>query len=349
MNPGARIELRVKTPDDGSVASSNAISDGLRALVRADRVVFGPDAVPRKRAARATPVGEYEVIVPLAGVADLEAEIARLRKEKRAIEGELAGVDEKLSNQDFLAKAKEDVVQKSAREGGYAREPNWPRSTSRSGSSGKTRESGHEERRLRALRWASFSGARASRESLTLADVHQETKMSIPVLRALEQDDFGSFESEIYLKGFLKTLRQVSRARRRTGRRKAGRTARGATVAPGGRDVGHRGIDQGREGSNRRGFSRASSCRCSARHHRRPVRPPRARAPQGPGAAKQFPAASGQTTEAVESGPRVIPARRPWTDSSSIPAILRPAISRRRSTTLVDGIRRGRGTTFCSA
>ena len=41
-------------------------------------------------------------------------------------------------------------------------------------------------------------------KQLTLTDVHQDTKMSVPVLRALEQDDFSAFESEIYLKGFLK-------------------------------------------------------------------------------------------------------------------------------------------------
>ncbi len=47
---------------------------------------------------------------------------------------------------------------------------------------------------------------RSMREAkkLTLTDVHQDTKMSLPVLRALEQDDFSAFESEIYLKGFLK-------------------------------------------------------------------------------------------------------------------------------------------------
>jgi cytoskeletal protein RodZ len=46
--------------------------------------------------------------------------------------------------------------------------------------------------------------ARESRK-LSLDDIHQETKMTIPVLSALEQDDFSPFESEIYLKGFLKT------------------------------------------------------------------------------------------------------------------------------------------------
>jgi valyl-tRNA synthetase len=115
VNPGARIELRVRTPgDDSSVVS--ALSDGLRALTRAERVVYGPDAVKEKGSA-STPVGAYEVVIPLAGVADLEAEIARLKKEKRAIEAELAGVDRKLSNREFLAKAKEEVVQKAREKG----------------------------------------------------------------------------------------------------------------------------------------------------------------------------------------------------------------------------------------
>lgn len=35
-------------------------------------------------------------------------------------------------------------------------------------------------------------------------DVNRHTKISIPVLEALEQDDFESFESDTYLKGFLK-------------------------------------------------------------------------------------------------------------------------------------------------
>jgi valyl-tRNA synthetase len=111
VNPGARIELRVKTPG-ADLSVLDAISDGLRSLVRADRVSFGPDAAKEKGAA-ATPVGEYEVIVPLAGVADLEAEIARLKKEKLATERELDGVARKLANPDFLEKAKEEVVQKA--------------------------------------------------------------------------------------------------------------------------------------------------------------------------------------------------------------------------------------------
>jgi cytoskeletal protein RodZ len=44
---------------------------------------------------------------------------------------------------------------------------------------------------------------RDSRE-LTVEQVNRETKISVNVIRALEQDDLDSFSSETYLKGFLK-------------------------------------------------------------------------------------------------------------------------------------------------
>jgi cytoskeletal protein RodZ len=48
---------------------------------------------------------------------------------------------------------------------------------------------------------------RAAREEkkLSVEQVNRETKMSAQTIRSLEQDDFGAFSSETYLKGFLRT------------------------------------------------------------------------------------------------------------------------------------------------
>jgi valyl-tRNA synthetase len=111
VSPSARIELRIKTPDR-DLALLDELSFGLRQLVRVDRLVCGPE-VGKEKGCASTPVGVYEVIVPLAGVANLEEEVARLRKERRQIQNDLSVVDAKLSNQEFLAKAREEVVQKA--------------------------------------------------------------------------------------------------------------------------------------------------------------------------------------------------------------------------------------------
>ncbi|MBI5252013.1 MAG: valine--tRNA ligase, partial [Desulfomonile tiedjei] len=57
-------------------------------------------------------VGEMRIFVPLEGIVDPDAEIARLNKELAKIEKELDSVAKKLSNRDFLSKANPDAVQK---------------------------------------------------------------------------------------------------------------------------------------------------------------------------------------------------------------------------------------------
>jgi cytoskeletal protein RodZ len=42
------------------------------------------------------------------------------------------------------------------------------------------------------------------RKNLTVDEVNKQTKISLSILQALEQDDLDTFESETYLKGFVK-------------------------------------------------------------------------------------------------------------------------------------------------
>ena len=57
-------------------------------------------------------VGNMEVLVPMAGLIDKEAELARLQKEIDRLNGEIKRVEGKLSNQKFVANAPEEVVAK---------------------------------------------------------------------------------------------------------------------------------------------------------------------------------------------------------------------------------------------
>ena len=49
--------------------------------------------------------------LPLAGVVDLAAELARLSKEAGKLDQEVARIDAKLSNESFVARAPEEVVE----------------------------------------------------------------------------------------------------------------------------------------------------------------------------------------------------------------------------------------------
>ena len=74
-------------------------------------------------------VDEATLVMPLAGVIDLDKERARLDKEIARLEGEIAKVDKKLGNADFIAKARPEVVEEQ-----HERRAEW------SGSIAKLRE-----------------------------------------------------------------------------------------------------------------------------------------------------------------------------------------------------------------
>ena len=57
-------------------------------------------------------VGEMQVLVPMAGLIDTKAELARLDKEMQRLNGEVKRVSGKLSNQGFVAKAPAEVIEK---------------------------------------------------------------------------------------------------------------------------------------------------------------------------------------------------------------------------------------------
>ena len=59
-----------------------------------------------------TLVGELQVLVPMAGLIDKDAELARLDKEIARLDGEVKRVGGKLANEGFVAKAPAEVLDK---------------------------------------------------------------------------------------------------------------------------------------------------------------------------------------------------------------------------------------------
>ena len=108
VNPGLRIPVRVRAAGPHATQLREA-SDGVMRLAGAASLDVGP-AVGKERGSAAIPIGEIEVIVPLADIVDLDAERARLEKEAQKVAGELGAVAAKLANDGFVTKAKPEVV-----------------------------------------------------------------------------------------------------------------------------------------------------------------------------------------------------------------------------------------------
>ena len=57
-------------------------------------------------------IGELQILIPLSGLINKEDEIARLQKEVAKLDGEISRANGKLSNQSFVDRAPEAVVNK---------------------------------------------------------------------------------------------------------------------------------------------------------------------------------------------------------------------------------------------
>src|SRR5690606_3273186 len=76
----------------------------IRFLNKVERIEFLDDAAQAPAAATAV-VGELRLLVPLEGLVDLGAERARLDKELKRVEGEIAKCRNKLASETFVANA----------------------------------------------------------------------------------------------------------------------------------------------------------------------------------------------------------------------------------------------------
>ncbi|NMN56344.1 valyl-tRNA synthetase [Xanthobacter sp. SG618] len=105
---GAQVPLVLVQPGAETTARVAAWDDAVRRLARLSDVSVS-DQVP---ASSVQMVVRGEVVaLPLAGVVDLGAELARLRKEEGKLDQEVARIDAKLSNESFVARAPEEVVE----------------------------------------------------------------------------------------------------------------------------------------------------------------------------------------------------------------------------------------------
>ena len=80
----------------------------LKRLARLSDISFADQ--PPAQSAQMVIRGEVAAL-PLAGIIDIAAEQARLKKELEKIASEMAKIDAKLGNADFMARAPEEIVE----------------------------------------------------------------------------------------------------------------------------------------------------------------------------------------------------------------------------------------------
>lgn len=106
---GLELLLRNVTAAEQNVLESNRTL--IQAMAKLDiiRVLTQGEEAPLSVAKL---VGKAELLVPMAGFINKEAELARLQKEMLKLQGEVSRIEGKLNNESFIAKAPETVIAK---------------------------------------------------------------------------------------------------------------------------------------------------------------------------------------------------------------------------------------------
>jgi valyl-tRNA synthetase len=105
---GAQVPVVVSGASDATKARLASHDTVIRRLARAESIDVAASPLP---GAVQLVVGDATVSLPIAGVVDLSAERKRLAKELEKVAQEIAKVDVKLGNPQFIAKAAEEVVE----------------------------------------------------------------------------------------------------------------------------------------------------------------------------------------------------------------------------------------------
>ncbi|MFM2149878.1 MAG: hypothetical protein RLZZ187_2184 [Pseudomonadota bacterium] len=109
--PSVTVPLLLQGAAPATLARAERWIEPIRRMARATEVRALDGAVPKGVAQ--VVVGEATVMLPLADVIDLGAERARLTKARAAAEADAKKIAQKLGNADFVARAKEEVVEEN--------------------------------------------------------------------------------------------------------------------------------------------------------------------------------------------------------------------------------------------
>ena len=107
--PGKALTILLRNGSELDKSRLEQNTAFLRKLAKLDDITWLSEGEEAPVAATAL-VGELEILVPMAGLIDKEAELARLAKEIEKLEKDLSRIQGKLNNASFVDKAPAEVV-----------------------------------------------------------------------------------------------------------------------------------------------------------------------------------------------------------------------------------------------
>lgn len=110
LAPSKGVQIHVRVAEARQAELFDKYQTYLQGLAKVEELNTGVD-IQKPRACLAAVVRNIEIFMPLSGLIDIEAEKQRLGKQVEKIEKELASIDAKLNNPNFVNNAKAEVVE----------------------------------------------------------------------------------------------------------------------------------------------------------------------------------------------------------------------------------------------
>jgi valyl-tRNA synthetase len=116
LKPHQTITALLVTEDPGEQQILTAAQAYIRELAKVESLEIAGSLATEPRQVAAAVVGTVQVLVPLAGLVDVEALRAKLQKDLAKLEKEAQGIRTRLENPNFLSRANPEVVQASRKQ-----------------------------------------------------------------------------------------------------------------------------------------------------------------------------------------------------------------------------------------
>lgn len=109
--PGVEVDITVKVTEKTQEVLYNKYQNYLKKLAKVKEVTIGCD-IQRPKSSLAAVAQNVQIFLPLEGLIDVETEKLRLNKQVQKLDQELSSIQRKLTNEQFINNAKEEVVAK---------------------------------------------------------------------------------------------------------------------------------------------------------------------------------------------------------------------------------------------
>ncbi|NEO97745.1 MAG: valine--tRNA ligase [Symploca sp. SIO2E9] len=113
IKPGVKVDAILESSSSEERQILEAGKSYIRDLAKVEELTITPALETQPQTTMVGVVGTVQVLIPLAGVVDVEALCAKLEKNLGKVEAEIKALSGRLSNENFISKAPEAVVQEA--------------------------------------------------------------------------------------------------------------------------------------------------------------------------------------------------------------------------------------------